>query len=49
MTGLPPQAYFPTLARLSDVLGRPVDLLDLDEVNPFTTYLKQRGHSRRVA
>jgi predicted nucleotidyltransferase len=49
VSGLPPAAFFGTLARLNDLLDRPVDLVDLDDASPFTTYLRSRGLLRRVA
>jgi predicted nucleotidyltransferase len=47
--GLPPETFYRTLAQLNDLADRQVDLVDLDEVNPFTTYLKEKGLLRRVA
>ncbi len=49
VTGLPPETFFATMARLADLLDRTVDLVDLDEVSPFTTYLRSKGFLRRVA
>lgn len=49
VSGLPPGVFFSTMARLGELFDRPVDLVDLDETTPFTTYLKQRGLLRRVA
>lgn len=49
VTGLPPGAFFETMARLGDLLDRPVDLVDLDVSSPFTAYLKDKGLLRRVA
>jgi hypothetical protein len=31
-----------------DILGCPLDLVDLDEPNPFTQYLREEGALRRV-
>lgn len=47
--GLPPETFYRTLAQLNDLSDRQVDLVDLDEVNPFTAYLKDKGLIRRVA
>ena len=47
--GLPPEAFYTTLARLNDLSDRQIDLVDLDEPNPFTAYLKEKGLLRRVA
>ena len=48
VSGLPPEIFFRAMATASDVLGRPLDLVDLDEDNPFTRYLKTEGELRRV-
>ncbi len=48
VSGLPPEVFFRAMARASEVLGRPLDLLDLDEDSPFTRYLKREGELRRV-
>lgn len=48
VSGLPPESFFATLARLGDLFERPVDLVDLDRASPFTTYLKAKGVLRRV-
>ena len=49
VSGLPPASFFPALARLGDLFDRPVDLVDLDRADPFTTYLKGKCLLRRVA
>jgi predicted nucleotidyltransferase len=48
VSGLPPEAFFSAMGVVSDVLGRPVTLVDLDEDNPFTRYLKEAGELQRV-
>ncbi len=48
VTGLPPEAFFRAMAAAHDALRRPLDLVDLDEDNPFTRYLKEEGELRRV-
>jgi predicted nucleotidyltransferase len=48
VSGLPPEVFFPAMGKASRALGRPVDLIDLDEDNPFTRYLKEEGELRRV-
>jgi predicted nucleotidyltransferase len=48
VAGLPPAAFFRAMAAASDALRRPLDLVDLDEDNPFTRYLKRHGELRRV-
>jgi hypothetical protein len=37
------------MAKAAAALGRKVDLLDLDEENLFTAYLKRKGKLQRVA
>ncbi len=46
--GLPAEVFFQTMAAAHDALGRPLDLVELDEDNPFTRYLKEEGELRRV-
>ena len=48
VAGLPPQRYFEQASRLAGILGRPIDLIDLDEDTPFTRYLRGSGELRRV-
>ncbi len=48
VSGLPPEVFFRAMAAAHDALGRPLDLVDLDEDNPFTRYLKDEGELRRV-
>jgi len=47
--GLPPAIFFSAMARACQVLGRSLDLVDLDESNPFTRFLKEEGKLIRVA
>jgi predicted nucleotidyltransferase len=48
VSGLPPEVFFRSAAKASRAIGRPVDLIDLDEDSPFTRYLKDEGELRRV-
>lgn len=48
VSGLPPKAFFRSMSDAEDVLGRPLDLIDLDEDTPFTRYLKEEGELQRV-
>ena len=48
VSGLPPEVFFRAMGKASRALRRPVDLVDLDEDNPFTRYLKEEGELRRV-
>ena len=49
VSGLPPRAFFRAMGLASEAAGRPVDLVDLDEDNPFVSHLKNRGKLHRVA
>lgn len=49
VTGLPPQVYFSAVSKASDLLGRPVDLVDLDDTSPLVRYLLGSGELVRVA
>jgi predicted nucleotidyltransferase len=40
VSGLPPAVFYRMGARISDLLGRSVDLVDLDISTPFTRYLR---------
>jgi predicted nucleotidyltransferase len=48
VAGLPPDRFFYAMGEAGDILGRPLDLIDLDENNAFTRYLKEEGELRRV-
>jgi predicted nucleotidyltransferase len=48
VSGLPPEVFFRAMAKASRALGRPIDLIDLDEGNPFTRYLREEGELQRV-
>jgi predicted nucleotidyltransferase len=48
VSGLPPEMFFRAMAQAGDVLGRPLDLIDLDEATPFTRYLKKEKELQRV-
>jgi predicted nucleotidyltransferase len=47
--GLPPNVYFSAVSQASDVLGRPVDLVDLDDPTPLVRHLVDSGELLRVA
>ena len=49
VSGLPPEVFYVTMARLSNLFERNVDLVDLDDPSPFVAYLKEKGVLRRVA
>jgi len=48
VSGLPPENFFKALSIASDLLDRPLHLIDLDEVTPFTRYLIEEGELQRV-
>ena len=48
VVGLPPERFFFAMADANRILGRPLDLVDLDEANPFTRYLREEGELVRV-
>jgi predicted nucleotidyltransferase len=48
VSGLPPEVFFRAMAAAHDALGRPLDLIDLDDDNDFTRYLKAEGELQRV-
>jgi predicted nucleotidyltransferase len=39
--GLPPKLFFKAMGDVWDIIGGPVDLVDLDQDNPFTRYLQE--------
>ena len=49
VSGLPPREFFRAMGEASRILGRSLDLVDLDMVNPFTEHLKRKGRLRRAA
>jgi predicted nucleotidyltransferase len=49
VTGLPASFYFSAVSKASDVLGRPLDLVDLDDPTPLVHYLRRSGELVRVA
>jgi len=48
VVGLPPGVFFRAMAKAGDVLGRELDLIDLDDDNLFNRYLKRKGRLQRV-
>jgi len=48
VSGLPPEKFFKAMGIAGDILERPLDLVDLDEDNPFTRYLKEEKELVRV-
>ncbi|HPD13537.1 MAG TPA: nucleotidyltransferase domain-containing protein [Planctomycetota bacterium] len=48
VSGLPPEVFFKAMGAARRILRRPLDLVDLDEENPFTRYLRDEGELQRV-
>ena len=48
VSGLPPARFFQAMGEAADLLDVPLDLVDLDEDNPFTEYLREHGELLRV-
>jgi uncharacterized protein len=49
VSGLPPDRFFRAMGEATGVLGRSLDLVDLDEDTPFTRYLRDEEELERVA
>ena len=48
VSGLPPSVFYRMGARISDLIGHSVDLIDLDINTPFTRYLRAENELVRV-
>jgi predicted nucleotidyltransferase len=48
VSGLPPSVFYRMGARVSDLIGRSVDLIDLDINTPFTRHLRTEHELVRV-
>ena len=48
VSGLPAEVYFSAVSKASDLLSRPVDLLDLDDDTPLVRHLIGSGELIRV-
>lgn len=48
VSGLPPSVFYRMGARISDLMGRSVDLIDLDMNTPFTRHLRAENELIRV-
>ena len=48
VAGLPPSVFYRMGARISDLIGRSVDLIDLDINTPFTRHLRAENELVRV-
>ncbi len=49
VSGLPARVYFSAISQASDLIGRPVDLVDLDDDSGLVRYLRRSGDLVRVA
>jgi predicted nucleotidyltransferase len=49
VSGLPAFVYFSAISQASDLIGRPVDLVDLDDDSGLVRYLRGSGELVRVA
>jgi predicted nucleotidyltransferase len=43
VSGLPPHSYFSAVSKASDLVGRPVDLVDLDDDTALVRHLRRSG------
>jgi len=48
VSGLPPLVYFSAISQASALIGRPVDLVDLDDDSGLVRYLRRSGDLVRV-
>jgi predicted nucleotidyltransferase len=48
VSGLPARVYFSAISQASDLIGRPVDLVDLDDDTGLVRYLRDSGELVRV-
>jgi predicted nucleotidyltransferase len=48
VSGLPAQVYFSAVGKAWGLLGRPIDLLDLDEDTPLVRHIRSSGVLIRV-
>jgi predicted nucleotidyltransferase len=49
VSGLPPALFYRAAGDAMDAMGRPVDLVDLDDSAPIIRYLKAHGNLVRVS
>jgi predicted nucleotidyltransferase len=48
VSGLPATVFFRAASKAADILGRPADLVDLDDESPAIQYLRSSGELVRV-
>lgn len=49
VSGLPPKKFFRAIGEAALAIHQQIDVVDLDEPNPFTDYLREKGKLLRVA
>ena len=49
VTGLPPKVYFSAVSQATELVGRPIDLIDLDDQSALVRYLRTSGDLVRVS
>jgi predicted nucleotidyltransferase len=49
VSGLPPRNFYNAMGQAAEAVDVALDLVDLDEDNPFIRFLRQRGGLVRVA
>jgi|GEM_PF-819007 predicted nucleotidyltransferase len=48
ISGLPPRLFFKVMGQIQMALSKQIDLIDLDEDNAFTRYLKEENELVRI-
>jgi len=48
VSGLPAKVFFRAIGEVMEAVGRPIDLVDLDQDTPFTRHLRNNGDLVRV-
>ena len=48
VVGLPAKVFLKAIGEATDVMKRPVDLVDLNKTTPFSQYLRQSRNLKRV-
>jgi predicted nucleotidyltransferase len=49
VSGLPPSVYFSAVSQATELVGRPIDLVDLDDQSSLVRYLRMSGDLVRVS
>jgi predicted nucleotidyltransferase len=49
VSGLPPSVYFSAVSQATELVGRPIDLVDLDDQSALVRYLRMSGDLVRVS